>query len=216
MYQNAVKGAYKAILRVREYGLYYLQSRYYNPETGRFLNADKFASTGQGILGNNMFTYCGNNPVCFTDSTGRRMVCAFNAELSWKADYIHDQKDESVGSIELGSATVSHGGCGPVAVYNAMQILGKTGVLFEDVLSYYEDNNGYLLDGYLGTSVYTCISYFEDQGYTVVATRDVINSAEYARYADASILWCWFDTISFPYLGAHFMAFEQIGTYGVY
>ena len=46
--------------------------------------------------------------------------------------------------------------------------------------------------------------------------RDVINSAEYARYADASILWCWFDTISFPYLGAHFMAFEQIGTQGVY
>ena len=46
-----------------ETGLYYLQSRYYDPETGRFINADEFVSTGQGILGNNMFAYCGNNPV---------------------------------------------------------------------------------------------------------------------------------------------------------
>ena len=38
-----------------ETGLYYLQSRYYDPEVGRFINADSFASTGQGLLGNNMF-----------------------------------------------------------------------------------------------------------------------------------------------------------------
>jgi len=49
-----------------------LQSRYYNPETGRFLNADAFTSTGQGILGNNMFAYCNNNPVILSDSTGNR------------------------------------------------------------------------------------------------------------------------------------------------
>ncbi len=30
---------------------------------GRFINADIFVSTGQGILGNNMFAYCGNNPI---------------------------------------------------------------------------------------------------------------------------------------------------------
>ena len=53
-----------------ETGLYYCQSRYYDPETGRFLNADAFASTGQGMLGNNMFAYCGNNPVNYEDSSG--------------------------------------------------------------------------------------------------------------------------------------------------
>lgn len=37
---------------------------------GRFINADAFASTGQGILGNNMFAYCNNNPVLFSDSGG--------------------------------------------------------------------------------------------------------------------------------------------------
>ena len=42
--------------------LYYLQSRYYDPYLGRFISADTYISTGQGILGHNMFAYCGNNP----------------------------------------------------------------------------------------------------------------------------------------------------------
>ena len=50
--------------------MYYLQSRYYDPEVGRFLNADAFASTGQGLLGNNMFAYCGNNPANYADPLG--------------------------------------------------------------------------------------------------------------------------------------------------
>ncbi|MBQ4112104.1 MAG: RHS repeat-associated core domain-containing protein, partial [Clostridia bacterium] len=50
--------------------LYYLQSRYYNPAWGRFLNADGLVSTGTGILGYNMYTYCDNNPVMRTDYGG--------------------------------------------------------------------------------------------------------------------------------------------------
>lgn len=53
-----------------ETGFYYLNSRYYDPVVGRFLNADAFVSTGQGILGNNMFAYCGNNPVMYIDPEG--------------------------------------------------------------------------------------------------------------------------------------------------
>ena len=37
---------------------------------GRFINADSLASTGQGIIGNNMFAYCLNNPVQHSDSAG--------------------------------------------------------------------------------------------------------------------------------------------------
>ncbi len=62
---------YRGYVYDNETALYYLQSRYYNPEMGRFLSADVFTSTGQGMLGNNMFAYCGNNPVNKYDSTGR-------------------------------------------------------------------------------------------------------------------------------------------------
>ncbi|MBE6880618.1 MAG: RHS repeat-associated core domain-containing protein [Ruminococcaceae bacterium] len=53
-----------------ETGYYYLNSRYYDPVTGRFLNADGYVSTGQGLLGYNMFAYCGNNPVNRVDRNG--------------------------------------------------------------------------------------------------------------------------------------------------
>ncbi len=54
--------------------LYWLQSRFYDPSTGRFINADGYVSTGQGLLGTNMFLYCNNNPVIFADYTGGMLV----------------------------------------------------------------------------------------------------------------------------------------------
>ena len=53
-------------------GLYYLQSRYYNPEIGRFLNADDLAFLGANgtVLGYNLFAYCENNPIMGYDPSG--------------------------------------------------------------------------------------------------------------------------------------------------
>ena len=48
-----------------EIGLYYLQSRYYNPEWGRFLNADSVVYGS--LLGFNQYAYCDNNPVIKVD-----------------------------------------------------------------------------------------------------------------------------------------------------
>ena len=70
---------YRSYVYDQETGLYYLQSRYYNPEMGRFLSADAFASTGQGILGNNMYAYCQNNPVLFVDPSGCIIILAPDA-----------------------------------------------------------------------------------------------------------------------------------------
>ena len=50
--------------------MYYLGSRYYDSVVKRFINADKFVSTGQKTTGFNMFAYCNNNPVNFIDSSG--------------------------------------------------------------------------------------------------------------------------------------------------
>ena len=66
-----------------ETGLYYLQSRYYNPEWGRFINGDGLVATGQGLLGNNMFAYCGNNPVKRSDSSGKSWGVALQFLDKW-------------------------------------------------------------------------------------------------------------------------------------
>lgn len=61
---------YRGYVYDQETGLYYLQSRYYNPTICRFISADNYPSTGQGLTGNNMFIYCGNNPVSRADDGG--------------------------------------------------------------------------------------------------------------------------------------------------
>ena len=69
---------------IQELGLYYLQSRYYNPTWGRFINADALVSTGQGILGNNMCVYCLNNPVNLHDPNGmyNYALCGINDQFT--------------------------------------------------------------------------------------------------------------------------------------
>lgn len=54
-----------------ETGFYYLQSRYYDPATRRFINADVYSSTDSSdAVSCNMFAYCGNNPTSRSDETG--------------------------------------------------------------------------------------------------------------------------------------------------
>ena len=56
-----------------ETGFYYLQSRYYDPVTCRFVNADApelSEMTAYNVGDSNMFAYCGNNPVMREDANG--------------------------------------------------------------------------------------------------------------------------------------------------
>jgi RHS repeat-associated protein len=61
---------YRGYVYDEETQWYYLQSRYYDPETCRFLSADVMLSTGQGVLGHNTYAYCLNNPVNMQDNSG--------------------------------------------------------------------------------------------------------------------------------------------------
>ena len=72
--QNPIR--YRGYYYDTESGLYYLNSRYYDPVTGRFVNADGYVSTGQDITGFNMFAYCGNNPVMYKDDSGESFSAA--------------------------------------------------------------------------------------------------------------------------------------------
>ena len=94
-----------------ETGFYYLQSRYYDPALGRFINGDSYAATGQGYLGFNMFAYCNNNPVISKDPSGH--VCV-NLEF-WM---------ECTGGCNVGGGSMM--GAGMTAV-GAVAIAGAAG-----------------------------------------------------------------------------------------
>ena len=58
-----------------ETGFYYLQSRYYDPENHRFINADTYASTDSGnAISCNVFAYCLNDSVNRSDSDGNKSL----------------------------------------------------------------------------------------------------------------------------------------------
>ena len=88
---------YRGYFYDTETGLYYLKSRYYDPEVCRFINADAYASTGQGILGLNMFTYCICSPVTLYDPSGRLTIAAgidasaaFGLAVGMSLQYVFD------------------------------------------------------------------------------------------------------------------------------
>ena len=57
-----------------ETGLYYLNSRYYDPEIGRFINPDDVAILSESmnfINGLNLYMYCNNNPTMYRDISGK-------------------------------------------------------------------------------------------------------------------------------------------------
>ena len=63
-----------------ETGFYFLQSRYYDPTVGRFINADKGFDT-RSIAGYNLFAYCLNDPVSFVDHSGESVIAAIGLGL---------------------------------------------------------------------------------------------------------------------------------------
>ena len=69
---NANPIRYRGYYFDSESGLYYVSSRYYDPQVCRFIIADDFANIGANndFVSTNLFVYCGNNPVCRSDFDG--------------------------------------------------------------------------------------------------------------------------------------------------
>ncbi len=76
--------------------MYYLNSRYYNPETCRMLNMDTIGGSIGGLLSHNLYSYCGNNPINREDSSGR----------SWEiiGEFVNQLKN-AMGSLKYAYAT---------------------------------------------------------------------------------------------------------------
>ena len=100
-----------------EIGLYYTNSRYYNPQWGRFISADipeVSAAEPDSVLRYNLYAYCLNNPVNLTDKDG--------TWPSWATKLI-------VGTalaVAAVAITVATAGTGTAAIIPAAMAVGKT------------------------------------------------------------------------------------------
>lgn len=76
---------YRSYYYDAETGLYYLQSRYYNPVVGRFVNEDdaEVLKLADNTLDTNIYAYCCNDPVGRSDETGNISIGKY-INISWK------------------------------------------------------------------------------------------------------------------------------------
>lgn len=82
---------YRVCYYDNETGLYYLKSRYYDPEVGRFINCDDVNYIGltESELCYNPFAYCENEPIICEDSNGNAFSINVNHVLSWNVNKQH-------------------------------------------------------------------------------------------------------------------------------
>ena len=119
---------YRGYVYDEETGLYYLQSRYYDPQIGRFINADNLEYLGADgtPLGYNLFTYCGNNPVMGYDPTGH-WDWSWEEQLAFGAGVLiiglaillaPPTGGTSLGAVAIGVSTIAGGtvACSGVAI----------------------------------------------------------------------------------------------------
>ena len=73
-----------------ESGMYYLQSRYYDPEIRRFISADDYGllSASNTVYDKNLYIYCENNPIVRKDSNGKLWITAVAVGIA--AQYVGD------------------------------------------------------------------------------------------------------------------------------
>ena len=112
-----------------ETSLYYLQTRYYDPEVGRFINADAFTSTDiSGALSANMFAYCENRPTIGSDPTGEWVHIAIGAAVGVASLYISDVLFNLANGESFASSLTKTSSLSDYCVAAASGALSATGI----------------------------------------------------------------------------------------
>ena len=116
--------------------LYYLQSRYYDPEIGRFITIDDISYLDpDAINGLNLYAYCGNNPVVLSDSSGNFAISTFlisfaiSSLIGWGLSTVFgSQIAGGISSIAGGGTAISTGisllAFGPAGIIAGVALIG--------------------------------------------------------------------------------------------
>ena len=69
---------YRSYYYDQETKLYYLNSRYYNPEWCRFISPDSLIGINQDVFANNLYLYVSNDPINNIDQDGQFIISAIS------------------------------------------------------------------------------------------------------------------------------------------
>ena len=124
---------YRSYYYDTETELYYLQTRYYDPELGRFISQDSIEyAAPETINGLNLYAYCGNNPVMYVDPTGNAWWEFW--KWNWKAiGAIVGTVAATVGAIAL--TAVTFGVAGALAIGITGFAIGVAGSLISQSIA---------------------------------------------------------------------------------
>ena len=141
-----------------ETGFYYLQSRYYDPEICRFINADSYASSGQGILGHNAFIYCSNSPVIYIDATGEDWINTLVQYGFDVAEKVLQEVQYQVGKLDLCISFGVTGSVSPGIISFSQSAIIAIDTQGNIELQYQSNSVGVTTSGSFGASVTTSMS----------------------------------------------------------
>ncbi len=176
---------YRGYYYDNETGYYYLQSRYYNPYTCRFISSDaaEYLGVTGTVLGYSLFAYCENDPINFVDHSGTSstgiilFIATTGAVISLvsiilnKIDYKINSAYTSSGYIDnqheleklkLGYIGADYNGCGWISVYNAMKMIGKQQSV-ADVIKFFDNWQNTILFGVFGVNPAAISNYFMEK-----------------------------------------------------
>ena len=191
---------YKGYCLDKETGLYYCNSRYYDPSIGRWISPDDISYLDYAVIGgSNLYVYCGNNPVMYSDPSGNFAISTFliglavSSLVTWAAgELFGHQLVGGAGSIVTGGNAIYTGVSliafgGPVGwiLGSAALISGIASVGFgaAEIQEHFTGNNyikewgitGNIYNGLMITSVLTA-------GITTVAGQRYLRT--HAKVAD--------------------------------
>lgn len=179
---------YRGYVYDDETGLYYLQSRYYDPTVARFINSDNFSELSENtfvVNSKNLFSYCLNNPVVSIDINGKQSVTIFGGLFSYPqvvsyilsesnyeynsqfkfSGFIWNQTTGNASKVRMGFYTGSYNGCGWIASYNAIKLMGAKNLVQPKDIIYYFEKVGTILYGAFGVPTWTVTNFFRHIGY---------------------------------------------------
>ncbi len=181
---NPIK--YKGYYYENNIKMYRLDSRYYDPQIARFLNADNLGLLTESLTAltdKNLYNYCDNNPVNRKDAEGEIWNVLVGAGFGAVAGAAIEMISQAVAS---GGKVTDWGAVGVSAASGAVSSLlpaSIPGLIVTGVVSISTD----LLNNKIKGSPTSCTSVLVNAGLSVVGARGAKNLIDSAKHTSSSV-----------------------------